>query len=284
VGATAVLHPGRPDAESVYRVIERHRPTILFGLPTLYNALIGHPGGESRDLRSLRLCISAAEVLSGDVFREWQRRTGLSIIEGLGSTEVLHIYLSNTRERQVLGASGARVPGYEVKLTDADGQPVPAGESGILWVRGDSQAPCYWRRPDKTADTMRGDWIWTGDRFSVDADGFYTFEGRADDFVKVSGQWVTPVEVERCLAEHPSVRECAVLAVEDANRLMSLAAWVVLGDGRSGDATTTAELQAFVKSRLLPFKYPRSVVYLRELPKTGTGKIDRQALKAARPA
>ncbi len=284
VGATTVLHPGRPDAESVYRVIERHRPTILFGLPTLYNALIGHPGGESRDLRSLRLCISAAEVLSGDVFREWQRRTGLSIIEGLGSTEVLHIYLSNTRERQVLGASGARVPGYELKLTDADGHPVPPGESGILWVRGDSQAPCYWRRPDKTADTMRGDWIWTGDRFSVDADGFYTFEGRADDFVKVSGQWVTPVEVERCLAEHPSVRECAVLAVEDANRLMSLAAWVVLSDDRAGDAKTTAELQAFVKSRLLPFKYPRSVVYLSELPKTGTGKIDRQALKAARPA
>lgn len=282
VGATAVLHPGRPDAESVYRVIEQHRPTILFGLPTLYNALIGHPGGEARDLRSLRLCISAAEVLSGDVFREWQRRTGLSIIEGLGSTEVLHIYLSNTRERQVLGASGARVPGYELKLTDADGHPVAHGESGILWVRGDSQAPCYWRRSDKTADTMRGDWIWTGDRFSVDADGFYTFEGRADDFVKVSGQWVTPVEVERCLAEHPSVRECAVLAVEDANRLMSLAAWVVLGDGRNGDATTTAELQAFVKSRLLPFKYPRSVVYLSELPKTGTGKIDRQALKAAR--
>lgn len=278
-GATAVLHPGRPDAESVYRVIERHRPTVLFGLPTLYNALIAHPDGESRDLRSLRLCLSAAEVLSGDVFREWQRRTGLAIIEGLGSTEVLHIYLSNTRNRQVPGASGARVPGYELKLTDADGQPVPPGESGILWVRGDSQAPCYWRRSDKTADTMRDDWIWTGDRFRVDAEGFYTFEGRADDFVKVSGQWVTPVEVERALAEHPAVRECAVLAVEDANRLMTLAAWVVLGNDGFGDAAMTAELQAFVKQRLLPFKYPRRIVYLTELPKTGTGKIDRQRLR-----
>lgn len=278
-GATAVLHPGRPDAESVYGVIERHRPTVLFGLPTLYNALIAHPGSESRDLSSLRLCLSAAEVLSGDVFREWQRRTGLAIVEGLGSTEVLHIYLSNTQDRQVPGASGARVPGYEVRLTDADGQPVPPGESGILWVRGNSQAPCYWRRPDKTADTMRGDWIWTGDRFRVDADGFHTFEGRADDFVKVSGQWVTPVEVERALAEHPAVRECAVLAVEDANRLMTLAAWVVLGAGRDGDTATTAELQAFVKQRLLPFKYPRRIVYLAELPKTGTGKIDRQRLR-----
>lgn len=217
-------------------------------------------------------------MLSGEVFREWERRTGLRIVEGLGSTEVLHIYLSNTRERQVPGASGARVPGYELRLVDPEGQPVPRGEPGILMVRGDSQAPQYWNRPDKTAETMRDGWIWTGDRFREDADGFFHFEGRADDLVKVSGQWVLPLEVERCLAEHPAVRECAVLAVEDERRLVSLKAWVALRPGAAADA---AELQSFVKSRLVPYKYPRTVAFLDALPKTGTDKIDRQALRKA---
>jgi len=282
-GATTVLHPGRPDPESVYAVIERHRPTILFGLPTLYNALIAHPGSEKRDLSSLRLCISAAEVLSGEMFREWERRTGLRIVEGLGSTEVLHIYLSNRQDRQVLGASGARVPGYEIELRDPDGKPVPKGEAGVMWVRGDSQAPLYWNRPDKIAETMRGSWICTGDRFTADAEGFYRFEGRADDLVKVSGQWVYPLEVERALAEHPAVRECAVLAVEDANRLMTLKAWVALRDGHAPGGETTRALQDFVKKRLVPYKYPRAVEYLAELPKTGTDKIDRQKLRTGGP-
>ena len=191
VGATTVLHPGRPDPEAVLGAIERHRPTMLFGLPTLYNSLVTHPAFKERDLSSLRLCLSAAEVLSADVFREWEQRTGLRIVEGLGSTEVLHIYLSNRTDKQVLGASGARVPGYEIKLTDADGNPVASGEAGILWVRGDSQSPRYWNRPEKTAETMRDSWIWTGDRFREDQEGFFYFEGRADDMVKVSGQWVT---------------------------------------------------------------------------------------------
>jgi len=177
------------------------------------------------------------------------------------------------------GASGKRVPGYELRLTDPEGREVPAEESGILWVRGDSQAPCYWRRPDKTAETMRDGWIYTGDRFHRDADGFHFFEGRADDLVKVSGQWVLPLEVERCLAESPLVRECAVLAVEDANRLMTLAAYVTLHDSTLANDATTGELQRFVKARLVPYKYPRVVNYLEDLPKTGTGKIDRQALK-----
>ncbi len=279
-GATTVLHPGRPDPEAVLATIERHRPTVLFGLPTLYNALVTHPAFKERDLSSLRLCLSAAEVLSADVFRAWERRTGLRIVEGLGSTEVLHIYLSNRIDKQVLGASGARVPGYELKLTDAQGKPVARGDTGILWVRGDSQAPCYWNRPEKTAETMRDSWIWTGDRFREDEEGFLHFEGRADDMVKVSGQWVHPMEVERCLASHPAVRECVVMAVEDAKRLVSLKAWVVLAAGHEAGAATTRALQDFVKRSLLPYKYPRSIEYLAELPKTGTHKIDRQALKA----
>jgi acetyl-CoA synthetase len=280
-GATTVLHPGRPDPEAVLGAIERHRPTLLFGLPTLYNALVTYSAFEERDLSSLRLCLSAAEVLSENVFREWEQRTGLRIVEGLGSTEVLHIYLSNRLDKQVLGASGARVPGYEVKLTDADGQPVPRGESGILWVRGDSQAPCYWNRADKTAETMRESWIWTGDRFREDKDGFFHFEGRADDMVKVSGQWVHPIEVERCLASHPAIQECVVMAVEDEKRLVSLKAWVVLKPPHSPDEATTRALQDFVKESLLPYKYPRSVEYLAEFPKTGTNKVDRQALRAS---
>ncbi len=279
VGATAVLHPGRPDPEAVYGVIERHRPTLFFGLPTLYNALIVHPGSKRRDLSSLRLCLSAAETLSQEMFAEWERRHGLRIVEGLGSTEVLHIYLSNGVDRQKPGASGARVPGYEIKLCDPDGNAVQPGEPGIMWVRGDSNAPFYWNRPDKTRETMREGWIYTGDRFREDADGYYWFEGRADDMVKVSGQWVHPMEVERALAEHPAIRECAVLALEDENRLMTLRAYVALRPGQIADPAATRTLQDFVKKALVPFKYPRTIEYFDELPKTGTGKIDRQRLR-----
>ena len=278
-GATVVLMPGRPDAAAVFETIERHRPTILFGLPTLYVAMVALPDSERRDLSSVRLCVSAAETLSSELFDEWRRRYGLTTVEGLGSTEVLHIYLSNTLTQQKPGASGKRVPGYELKLTDTDGNEVGTGESGVLWVRGHSQAPCYWNRLDKTAETMRDGWIYTGDRFRRDADGFYFFEGRADDLVKVSGQWVHPVEVERCLAEHPLVYECAVLALDDENRLKTLVAFVALRNGTIADDETTAALQSFVKQRLLPYKYPRRVIYVPSLPKTGTGKIDRQALR-----
>jgi acyl-coenzyme A synthetase/AMP-(fatty) acid ligase len=159
---------------------------------------------------------------------------------------------------------------------------VRRGESGLLWVRGDSTAPMYWNHPDKTRETMREGWIWTGDRFHEDEDGFYYFEGRADDLIKVSGQWVHPLEIERCLAEHPAVQECAVLGVEDTNRLMSVQAWVVLRHGQSAGADMTHELQTFVKQQLLPYKYPRAIEYMEALPKTGTGKIDRQALRASR--
>lgn len=279
VGASAVLHPGRPEAGAVLSAIERHRPTILFALPTLYSALLTHPGSAQRDLSSLRLCVSAAEVLACEMFREWERRYGLRIVEGLGSTEVLHMYLSNRIDRQKPGASGARVPGYEIKLTDIDGNLVQRGESGVMWVRGDSSAPLYWNRTEKTRETMRDGWIWTGDRFRQDEDGFYIFEGRVDDLIKVSGQWIYPLEIERCLAEHPAVSECAVLGVEDENRLMTLHAWVALRSGNSASAEMKRELQTFVKQQLLPFKYPRVIHYLDALPKTGTGKIDRQALR-----
>ncbi|MFT5182379.1 MAG: benzoate-CoA ligase family protein [Alphaproteobacteria bacterium] len=279
VGASVVLNAGRPEPKSVFAAIERYRPTILFGLPTLYNALLNDELSDKADLSCVRLCVSAAETLSNELFKAWQNRFGLDIIEGLGSTEVLHIYLSNAPGAFKVGAAGRPVQGYEVELRNDQGQPIKPDEPGILWVRGDSNAPCYWNKPDKTAETMRDGWIYTGDRFETDAEGFYYFRGRADDLIKVSGQWVYPLEIELCLADHPAVKECAVLGVELTDKRMSTTAFAVVAEGYEPGEALTEELKAYAKSNLLPHKYARTIVYLDALPKTGSGKIDRQALR-----
>jgi len=278
-GAATLLLPGQPKPAAIFEAIERFRPSVFFGLPTLYTSLTKADGAAATDFSSLRMALSAAEVLSADVFNGWKTLTGLEIVEGLGSTEVLHIYLSNRPDKKKLGAAGLRVPGYEIALRDKDGREVGDNEEGILWVRGDSSTPLYWNRPDKSAETVREEgWIYTGDRFVRDSDGFHFFRGRADDLIKISGQWVYPLEVELCLAEHPDVRECAVFAAELPDRRMTLKAVVVMNN-RAFDATeATKMLQDFVKAKLLPYKYPREVKFIDELPKTGTGKIDRQAL------
>ncbi len=279
IGAAALLLPGQPKPDTIFAAIGKFRPTVFFGLPTLYTSLTKAASAATTDFASLRLSVSAAEVLSADVFNGWKELTGLEIVEGLGSTEVLHIYLSNRPEWKKLGAAGLRVPGYELMLRDKDGRDVGDNEEGILWVRGDSNTPLYWNRPDKTAETVRdGGWIYTGDRFLRDSDGFHFFRGRADDLIKISGQWVYPLEVELCLADHPDVRECAVLAVELPDRRMTLAAAVVMNTIGFDEPHTTKALQDYVKRKLLPYKYPRQIEFLNELPKTGTGKIDRQAL------
>ena len=277
-GASSVLTPGKPEPAAIFEAIRRYRPTVFFGLPTLYTALAKAPQAQTADLSSLRLCISAAEILSNEVAAAWKALCNLDIVEGLGSTEMLHIYLSNTEGARRQGSAGRRVPGYEIKLIDRDGKDIAPGEEGILCVRGHSSAPAYWNRPDKTAETMRGDWLYTGDRFVCDGDGFYFFRGRADDLIKVSGQWVYPLEVELCLAEHKAVREVAVLGLEMEDRRMTLKAFVVPLDPAAERDALTRELQDFVKRALLPYKYPRVVEFMAELPKTGTGKIDRQAL------
>ena len=278
-GAATLLLPDQPKPASIFAAIERFHPSVFFGLPTLYIALTKADGADTTDFSSLRMALSAAEVLSAEVFNGWKKLTRLEIVEGLGSTEVLHIYLSNRPEQKKLGAAGLRVPGYEIALKGSDGKEVGDNEEGILWVRGDSATPLYWNRPDKTSETVReGGWIYTGDRFVRDSDGFHFFRGRADDLIKISGQWVYPLEVELCLAEHPEVRECAVFAAELPDRRMILKAVVVM-NARTFDASdATKMLQNFVKARLLPYKYPREVKFIDELPKTGTGKIDRQAL------
>lgn len=279
VGAATLLLPGQPRPQAIFEAIARYRPTAFFGLPTLYTSLTKAGGADQTDFSSLRMAVSAAEVLSSEVFNGWKKLTGLEIMEGLGSTEVLHIYLSNRTENKKLGAAGLRVPGYEIALKDSDGKEVGDNTEGILWVRGDSNTPLYWNRPDKSAETIReGGWIYTGDRFVRDVDGFYFFRGRADDLVKISGQWVYPLEVELCLAEHPGVRECAVFAAELPDRRMTLKAVVVMNKAAADERETTKLLQDFVKAKLLPYKYPREIRFVDELPKTGTGKIDRQAL------
>lgn len=278
-GAATLLLPGQPKPASIFAAIAQYRPTVFFGLPTLYTSLTKAEGADKTDFASLRMALSAAEVLSAEVFNSWKTLTGLEIVEGLGSTEVLHIYLSNRPEQKKLGAAGLRVPGYEVALRDKDGREVGDDEEGILWVRGDSNTPLYWNRPDKSAETIReGGWIYTGDRFVRDADGFHFFRGRADDLIKISGQWVYPLEVELCLADHPDIRECAVFAAELPDRRMTLKAVVVMNNGAVDQTEATRRLQDYVKGKLLPYKYPRQVIFIDELPKTGTGKIDRQAL------
>ena len=276
-GATTLLIPGQPRPDVVLDAIETYKPTVLFGLPTLYTALARSEGIEKRDLSSLRQSMSAAEILSEDVYKAWKQKVGHGPTEGLGSTEVLHIYLSNLLDDHRIGAAGARVPGYEVRLETPEGEPAKPGEEGVMLVRGHSTAPIYWNRPDKTRETMRGEWLYTGDRF-LERDGYYYFQGRADDLIKVSGQWVWPLEVERCLNEHPDVHECAVLAHQLEDKRMALRAVVSLVSGVSADDAKTRELRDYVKSQLTPFKSPRLFEYLPELPKTGTGKIDRQAI------
>ena len=279
VGATTVLMPGQPRAEAVIDTIERFRPTVFFGLPTLFTSIARSPRAEGADFSSLRQSMSAAEILSEDVYKSWVRLAGHGPTEGLGSTEMLHVYLSNRLDDHRLGAAGARVPGYEIRLLTPEGAEAQPGEEGVMLVRGHSSTPCYWNRPDKTRDTMRGDWIYTGDRF-VERDGYYYFQGRADELIKVSGQWVWPGEVEKCLAEHPDIHECAVLAHALEDKRMALRAFVHLRGGVEPGPAMDDSIRAFVKERLQPFKYPRLIEYCDGLPKTGTGKIDRQTLAA----
>ncbi|MFK7902288.1 MAG: benzoate-CoA ligase family protein [Nitratireductor sp.] len=282
-GACAVLMPGQPRANAVLDIIEQYEPTMLFGLPTLYTSLCRSEGASNRNLSSLRSCLSAAEILSEDVFNAWRDLTGLEAIEGLGSTEMLHIYLSNSHDDKRLGSAGRIVAGYEAKLIDPEGKTVEQGVEGAMMVRGHSSAPCYWNRPEKTADTMRGEWLYTGDLFVQRDEAFY-FQGRADDLIKVSGQWVWPLEVERCLAEHPQVHECAVLAHELEDKRMTLRAVVNLREGNHTSDETTKDLQNYVKQNLIPYKYPRIIEYVEAMPHTGTGKIDRQALLHSKTA
>jgi benzoate-CoA ligase len=281
VGAQAVLYPHRPTPEAMYEVISRHRPTLFFAVPTLYAAMLQVKEAEKRyDLSSLRLCISAGEALPPDLYKRWKDRFGLEILDGIGTTEVLHIFLSNRPGRAKPGSSGLPVPGYEAIIVDEEGRPVPRGEVGSLRVKGDSTMAYYWNKHEKTKAALFGEWIATGDKYYQDEDGYFWYCGRSDDMLKVGGIWVSPVEVENTLVGHPAVLEAAVVGHEDTDRLVKPKAFVVLKETFSPSAELEADLKAFVKDKIAPYKYPRWIEFVAELPKTATGKIQRFKLRS----
>ncbi len=280
VGATTILWPGSPAAANVYAVIERHRPTLFYSVPTNYGMLLAHQrDGADFDLSSIRYGVSAGEALPPALFERFKQRFGVEILDGIGSTEILHIFISNRPGAIRPGSSGQIVPGYEARILDEENRPVPAGDIGNLLIAGDSTCAYYWNRHEKTKETIEGTWIRTGDKYYQDADGFYWYAGRSDDLLKVGGIWVSPVEIENTLIEHASVLECGVGARTDRDGLMKPYAYVVLRQGSTGTPDLAAELQQFVRARLADYKRPRWVEFIAELPKTATGKVQRYKLR-----
>ena len=281
VGASAILCAERPTPTSVLRVLREKAPTIFCGVPTLFAAILGDPAlADERGSPALRLSTSAGEPLPRHVGERWRARFGTDILDGIGSTELLHIFLSNRPGDVRYGTTGKPVPGYELKLTGDDGEPVAAGEEGSLWVNGPSACTAYFNQRARSLSTFHGHWTRTGDRYTRDADGYYTYSGRSDDMLKVSGIWVSPFEVESALSAHPAVLEAAVVGHPDADGLVKPKAFIVLRPGGAPSPALEAELKAFVKERLAPYKYPRWIEFVAELPKTATGKIQRFRLRA----
>jgi benzoate-CoA ligase len=280
VGASSVYKPERATPDLVYGLVTQERPTILFTAPTFYAALLAHPEADfAYDLSSLRMCVSAGEALPKPLFDQWRKRFGLEILDGIGATEMLHIFISNFEGKAKGGTSGTPVPGYGARIVDDDGRELGHGETGNLWVSGDSCAAYYWNKHEKSKAAFKGEWYVTGDKYHVDADGYYTYEGRGDDMLKVSGQWVSPAEVEAALMEHPAVLECGVVGAKDKDELTKPKAFVLLKNGRQPTPELAEELKTFVKGRITPYKYPRWIEFVPELPKTVTGKIQRFKLR-----
>jgi benzoate-CoA ligase len=277
VGATGVLMAERPTPEAVFKRITEHQPSIFYGVPTLYAAMLASPNFPSKDKHNLRVCTSAGEALPEQIGTRFTAVTGVEILDGIGSTEMLHIFLSNRPGEVRYGTTGKAVPGYDIKLVGEDGNAVDVGDIGDLYICGASAALGYWNQREKSRNTFQGEWTKSGDKYSLDADGYYTYAGRSDDMLKVSGQYVSPFEVESAIATHSSVFEAAVVGMEDAEHLIKPKAFVVLKPGAS---LTEDELKLHVKAKLAPFKYPRWVEFVDELPKTATGKIQRFKLRS----
>jgi benzoate-CoA ligase len=280
VGAATALFSERSEPGTLFDIIARFRPTILTSVPTMINGMLNHPGGAGRDLSSLRLCLSAGEALPGELYRRWMEAYGVEILDGIGSAEMFHIYISNYPGEVVPGSLGRLVPGYAARIVGPDGADLRDGEAGTLWVKGESAAVLYWQAHEKSKEVLRGDWVVTGDHVRRDERGLFWYEGRTDDMLKVSGIFVSPFEVENCLLQHSRVAECAVIGYKDRDGLTKPKAFIVCREG-AGDETLARELQDFVKARLAPYKYPRWVEFVRSLPKNDRGKIDRRKLEAA---
>jgi benzoate-CoA ligase len=279
VGASVVLFPGRATADELFDQIARFRPTFLTTVPTMINNMLRSPRMETADLRSLRVCVSAGEALPPKLYADWKERTGVEILDGIGSAEMFHIYISNRPGDVKPGSLGKIVPGYEAMIVDPDGEPVPEGEPGRLRVRGGSTALCYWADKKKSRETFQGEWCTSADIFRRDKDGYYYYEGRDDDLLKVSGIWVSPLEIENVLLDHPAIAEVCVVGREDDDALVKPHAFVVLKPGHEGSDATANALKAHVKNRLAPYKYPRWFEWRESLPKNDRGKTARKLLK-----
>jgi acyl-coenzyme A synthetase/AMP-(fatty) acid ligase len=311
VGATTILWPGAPTPQNVYAVIEKYRPTLFYSVPTGYGMMLAHErrsvdargelvepraragssfdelrtsGSASEfDLSSVRLAVSAGEALPPALYERFRQRFGVDILDGIGSTEAGHMFISNRPGHVRPGSSGLIVEGYAARILDDTGQPVATGEIGNLWIEGDSVCAGYWNQHEKTKNTIEGRWLRTGDKYTQDADGYFWYAGRSDDMLKVGGLWVSPIEVENALVAHPAVLECGVVGREDHDTLVKPMAFVVLREGVTATPALAKELQQFVRERLAEYKRPRWVEFLSELPKTATGKIQRFRLRGQTP-
>ncbi len=279
VGASCVLFEEHPTPEALFDRIETHRPTVLVNVPSAVNQMLAHEGAEARDLSSLRLATSAGEALPETLYHRWKDTFGVELLDGLGTAEMWHIFITNTVGDVRPGTLGRVVPGFEVKVCDEDGAEVGPGEVGRLWVRGDSLGLGYFGDPKRTEESFRGEWFVGGDLVSIDAEGYITHRGRADDAIKVKGKWFRPQEVESTLLDHPGVKSCAVVAVEDESGLARPIAFVV----PAGDVSEQ-DLIDWSLEHLEAYKHPRQVLFVDELPQTHLGKIDRSALKRAASA
>jgi len=280
VGATTILWPGPPTPPNVYAQIERHKPTLFYSVPTNYGQLLAHKREHGDfDLSSIRQAVSAGEALPKALYERFRDRFGVEILDGIGSTEILHIFISNRSGRVRPGAAGELVPGYEARIVDETGADVPDGTVGNLLIKGDSTCAYYWNKHERTKSTIEGHWIRTGDKFHRDSEGYFWYAGRADDMLKVGGIWVSPVEIENTLVEHPAVQEAGVIGRRDADNLEKPMAYVVLAAEYTPSPELARELQDFVRSKIAEYKRPRWIEFVEALPKTATGKTQRFKLR-----
>lgn len=280
VGASTVLSSDRPLPEGILNIVKTYKPTLFFGVPTSYGSILQTVDKiPDVDMSSIRHCASAGEALPKIIFDGWQKKFNLTILDGIGSTECLHVFISNRPGDVKPGSSGKPVPGYEAKIVDPDGKELPDNEIGTLMVKGDSIAAYYWNKHEKSKETFHGNWLNTGDNYFRDNEGYFWYIGRGDDMIKPGGIWVSPLEVENCIMEHPAVMECAVIGAVDKDNLEKPKAYVLLKEEFEASEELVKEIQQYVKGKLAPYKYPRWIEFVTELPKTATGKTMRYVLR-----
>jgi len=282
VGATSILWPGSPSPPNIFSVIEEHKPTLFFSVPSNYSTLLSYQregGGPDFDLSTIRYAVSAGEALPAAIYHRFKERFKVEILDAIGSTEALHMFIANRPGAARPGSSGQILPGYEARIVDENGLDVPDGEIGSLLIKGDAICSCYWNQHEKTKETIQGHWIRTGDKYYRDPDGYYWYVGRNDDMMKVKGMWVSPVEIENVLMEHPMVQEAAAIGSPDGNQLVKPAAYLVLKQEAKNTPQMLEEIRQHVLGKLAAYKCPQTFEVVAELPKTATGKIQRYKLR-----